>query len=258
MILSRLKNAIREQNWFAVVLEIIIVVLGVVIGFQITAWGNDRADRSMEQMYLHQLASDLETTQAHLAQLDAALAPSDRAAERLFQSFREVDTLPTDSILVLISEAAVVNQARPVLAIIEALIATGDLSLVRDDSLRIAIPAYLEKQLMMIEIEDVARGSAWKALEDLIGFVDLTEANAIRVAHGGILSVRGPGVVAPDSVAEGVHPFPFDAARFRSNREAYDAVWRVDHMKIQSRWIRGSMAELARELHERVETELNR
>ena len=33
MILSRLMKAVREQNWFAVTLEFLIVILGVVIGF---------------------------------------------------------------------------------------------------------------------------------------------------------------------------------------------------------------------------------
>jgi hypothetical protein len=37
MILARLSKAIREQNWFAVVLEFVIVIAGVVTGFQIMA-----------------------------------------------------------------------------------------------------------------------------------------------------------------------------------------------------------------------------
>ena len=38
MILQSLTKAIREQNYYAVVLEFLIVIAGVVIGFQITAW----------------------------------------------------------------------------------------------------------------------------------------------------------------------------------------------------------------------------
>lgn len=47
MILDRLTQAVREQNWFAVVLEVCIVVLGVVLGFQVTAWGDERAMREL-------------------------------------------------------------------------------------------------------------------------------------------------------------------------------------------------------------------
>lgn len=42
MILQNLSKAVREQNWFAVVLEFVIVIAGVVIGFQINAWNERR------------------------------------------------------------------------------------------------------------------------------------------------------------------------------------------------------------------------
>jgi len=46
MILARLTRAIRQQSWFAVALEFVIVIAGVVIGFQVTAWNGERAARS--------------------------------------------------------------------------------------------------------------------------------------------------------------------------------------------------------------------
>lgn len=46
MILSRLAAAVREQNWFAVALEFVIVIAGVVVGFQISVWSEARADAS--------------------------------------------------------------------------------------------------------------------------------------------------------------------------------------------------------------------
>lgn len=46
MILSRLTHALREQNWLAVGIEFIIVVAGVVIGFQISAWNEARQTRT--------------------------------------------------------------------------------------------------------------------------------------------------------------------------------------------------------------------
>ena len=45
MILDRLSRAFRQQNWFAVAIETLIVIVGVVVGFQITAWGNERVSR---------------------------------------------------------------------------------------------------------------------------------------------------------------------------------------------------------------------
>ena len=36
---ARLAGAVRRQDWLTVVVEIAVVVIGVVIGFQVTAWG---------------------------------------------------------------------------------------------------------------------------------------------------------------------------------------------------------------------------
>jgi hypothetical protein len=47
MILARISKAIREQNWFAVTLEFVIVIAGVVIGFQISS-ANERARERSE------------------------------------------------------------------------------------------------------------------------------------------------------------------------------------------------------------------
>ncbi|MBI1234126.1 MAG: hypothetical protein GC208_06445 [Alphaproteobacteria bacterium] len=59
MILSRISKAIREQNWFAVAIEFVIVILGVVIGFQITAWNATRNAVALEQIYLERLHDDM-------------------------------------------------------------------------------------------------------------------------------------------------------------------------------------------------------
>ena len=38
MILRKLANAVTDQNWFTVVLEILIVVIGIFIGLQVDDW----------------------------------------------------------------------------------------------------------------------------------------------------------------------------------------------------------------------------
>lgn len=58
MILSRLSRHLREQNWIAVIIEFVIVVLGVAVGFQLTE-RYDRAQRALaEADYLEGIATD--------------------------------------------------------------------------------------------------------------------------------------------------------------------------------------------------------
>ena len=70
MILTRLSRAIREQNWFAVALEFVIVIAGIVIGFQITAWNESRMERAMEALALARIQDDVVQ---NLRELDARI-----------------------------------------------------------------------------------------------------------------------------------------------------------------------------------------
>lgn len=58
MILRRLTQHVKDQNWFAVCLDFFIVVAGILIAFQITNWSDVRSDRVREQKIIERLHSD--------------------------------------------------------------------------------------------------------------------------------------------------------------------------------------------------------
>ncbi|MEE2525724.1 hypothetical protein V0U79_05045 [Hyphobacterium sp. HN65] len=62
MILQNIATAIRQQNYYAVVLEFVIVIAGVVIGFQINAWNEGRQDSAEERDMLVRLYQDIEAS----------------------------------------------------------------------------------------------------------------------------------------------------------------------------------------------------
>ena len=43
MILRRIAHHLLQQQWTAVLIEMVILVLGVFLGFQVTDWANERA-----------------------------------------------------------------------------------------------------------------------------------------------------------------------------------------------------------------------
>lgn len=59
MILSRLTRAVKGQNWFAVVLEFVIVVSGVLLAFQVSAWSSEASDRAYARDILVRLHREL-------------------------------------------------------------------------------------------------------------------------------------------------------------------------------------------------------
>lgn len=60
MILRRITQHVKGQNWFAVILDFIIVVVGILIAFQLTNWNEAQTDRKRESQILHQIAEAIE------------------------------------------------------------------------------------------------------------------------------------------------------------------------------------------------------
>jgi len=58
MLLSRVIDHVKAQNWTAVVLDFVIVVAGILIAFQITEWNEARRDRTLEREYLQRFYVD--------------------------------------------------------------------------------------------------------------------------------------------------------------------------------------------------------
>jgi hypothetical protein len=56
MILRRLTKHVKGQNWFAVGLDFVIVVVGILIAFQITNWANENERREIEVNYTKRCA----------------------------------------------------------------------------------------------------------------------------------------------------------------------------------------------------------
>lgn len=55
MLLRRVTEHVKAQNWTAVVLDFAIVVVGVFIGIQVSNWNDARGERALERVYLQRL-----------------------------------------------------------------------------------------------------------------------------------------------------------------------------------------------------------
>lgn len=68
MILRRFMKHLTDQNWFAVGLDVLVVITGIFLGMQVTNWNEDRKNIVEEQSYLERLLVDLDDSlqlQAH-------------------------------------------------------------------------------------------------------------------------------------------------------------------------------------------------
>ncbi len=136
--LKRIASSVRQHDWFTVGIEVLVVVLGLMLAFQLDRWRESIAERRHEQTYINRLIADVETD---IPGIEYAVA---------LQSLRlELIDLLMD--VALDSSAAgkepvvflgAVNQAAytytPVLTshTFENLRSTGDLRLILDESVK--------------------------------------------------------------------------------------------------------------------------
>ena len=60
MILRRFMKHVTDQNWFAVGLDVLVVITGIFLGMQVTEWNEARQDRQLEIEYLERIKVDLQ------------------------------------------------------------------------------------------------------------------------------------------------------------------------------------------------------
>ncbi|MEQ9315076.1 MAG: hypothetical protein RLN72_04435 [Henriciella sp.] len=145
MILQRLATSIRKQDWFTVLIETLIVVLGVFLGLQVNNWNEASQAHSREAIILEQLATEF----------TAAVEQTKRASDRndiLLDATRKVLGIvragqePKDGAGFLesleLAGSFVAGPPEPVT--LTELLSTGGLSALSSADLRTALVQYHE------------------------------------------------------------------------------------------------------------------
>lgn len=80
MLLRRLTEGLRNQDWSTVVIEIIVLTSGIFLGLQAESWYQNRLDRASAQEYMERMGNDF-------------AAIRDRSALSVAEMNREIDAL---------------------------------------------------------------------------------------------------------------------------------------------------------------------
>ena len=76
MILRRLSQSLKDQNWTAIVIEFVLLVVGVFLGIQVANWNAARVDRMEYKAALGRLGSEIDTNLASIEAFDSDMALS--------------------------------------------------------------------------------------------------------------------------------------------------------------------------------------
>lgn len=94
MILRRFMQHLREQNWFAVTLDLMIVIVGVFLGFQVTAWNDGRADQEALRQALVRFDAEVDANLVTIATIASELDEMIPQVSRALDVLRTCETGP--------------------------------------------------------------------------------------------------------------------------------------------------------------------
>jgi hypothetical protein len=136
MILRRLVASLKQQHWTAIGIELVIVVLGVFLGMQVSNWNEDRETNQKAAVFSERLISDLREEdwgyQLLISYNREVLANANRAIDALDGK----SDLSDEALLVSAYRATQYKQRLRRRATYDELISTGTIGLIRDQTLR--------------------------------------------------------------------------------------------------------------------------
>jgi len=144
MILRRVTEHVKAQNWFAVGIDLLIVVFGVVIGLQAQDWISEQNRRQLELRYterLHEEVVRLLATRATLMKFREVGVEGVTSARPVI--FRQEDRELTPAECGAIAYTYIVSNPTDDLASLIELQGSGQLSLFRNESVSEALRNYL-------------------------------------------------------------------------------------------------------------------
>jgi hypothetical protein len=145
MILDNLSRALKTQNWLAAGVEFVIVISGVVIGFQINAWAEGRADAERETLLLARLQADFTDLAERSGQAVAQCEAFRNNALALSRLLAEAPDQDRDTLVAAVTAA--IGTPVPVgrSATYVEMLASGEMALVRSEALRAALVDFDEQ-----------------------------------------------------------------------------------------------------------------
>ncbi|MEM8921230.1 MAG: hypothetical protein AAGB25_07665, partial [Pseudomonadota bacterium] len=136
MLLRRVIDHIKAQNWTAVTLDFVVVVLGVFIGFQASNWNDERLELQKAYAFDDRLIADMRAEAVLYGDTETYYRSVLHNAEATLLALTDENELDDDQLLVSAFRATQFFWYSRRRAAYDELEATGDLNLIFDDQLR--------------------------------------------------------------------------------------------------------------------------
>ena len=143
-----------KTNWKKLILELLVVFLGVTMGFVMNNWAASNKKEAMEKEYKKLLVEDLK---ANVEEVNSSIKEDSVWIVKSERLLRHLDTVPTaviDSLSTLYEGITTTNILSVQNATYESLKNSGDMNLIEDVSLRTNLIRYYSATAFKVEFSE--------------------------------------------------------------------------------------------------------
>ncbi len=136
MILRRLTQSLKEQNWTAIIIEFVLLVVGVFLGIQVSNWNAERVTRQQSEIFTARLISDLKVeawAYEYLTEYNKDVLAN---ARRALDSLTGDAPLSDEQFVIAAYRATQYESSDRRRATYDELVSTGTIGLITDQKLR--------------------------------------------------------------------------------------------------------------------------
>lgn len=144
MILRRLSQSLKEQNWTAIWIEFVLLVGGVFLGMQVSNWNAERVEHLRAIELFERLTDDLESERNNVGYLRDYYETTASYAKAALREFESPGSVDAEAFVISAYQASQWQEAIQSRSTFEEIVATGAVDLVRNEKSRELLIAYYE------------------------------------------------------------------------------------------------------------------
>ena len=142
MIVAKLGRAVRSHDWLTALIELVLLVMGIFLGFQLDRWNDERLDRVAANEFRIQLIADLEVERSDVSALITYHESVREYAEIALTAWDQQPLLEPEDLVVALYQASNILPFTSARGAYDALSANGLIDLIGDPGLRSRLAAY--------------------------------------------------------------------------------------------------------------------
>ena len=142
MLLRSVTKHVNDQNWFAVILDLAIVVIGVFIGIEVSNWNAERAGEEKAEILIDRLHSDLGYDNEVTTSMLNYQAVVRSYAITAIDGLNGKETVSDEQLVIAAYQASQISEPWSYRAAYDELLSGGKFDLIKSDELKSLILGY--------------------------------------------------------------------------------------------------------------------